>query len=98
MAHEGGVSHLGADYQGLAVRMPCQGKGFAEALHLVDAGFGADIPELDDAVIADGAELGVLDWVEGDLFDWSCVALQLSGEANVGLLWVPWDSRQPSNP
>lgn len=70
-------SHLGADYQGLAVRVPCQSEGLAEAFYLVDAGFGPDIPELDDAVIADGAELSVLDGVEGDLLDRGCVALQL---------------------
>lgn len=90
-------SHLSAHDQGLAVGVPRQGEGLAQTLDLVDAGFGTDVPELDDSVVADGAELGVLDRVEGNLLDRGCVALQLGGKANIGLLWVPWDSRQVPN-
>lgn len=73
----GSCSHLCAHDQGLAIRVPRQGEGLPQALDLVDAGFGTDVPELDDAIIADGAELGVLDRIKGDLLDRGCVALQL---------------------
>lgn len=68
---------LVADDQGLAVGRPGEREGCAETRDLVGAVLGAHVPELDGAVVADAAELGILDWVEGDFFNGREVALEL---------------------
>lgn len=78
-----------SDYQALAIGRPDKSKCLAEPLDLVDARLGPDVPELDDAVVADGAELGILDRVEGNPLNGCRVAFKLRGEADVVLLWVP---------
>ncbi len=48
-----------------AIRGPGKSMSVAEAFDLVDTRLRPDVPELDDAVIADAAELRILDRVEG---------------------------------
>lgn len=69
------LNHLIANDERLALRVPGQGEGIAQALYLVDAVLGTDVPELDNAIVAHAAELSVLDGVEGDLLDRGGVAL-----------------------
>lgn len=83
------MAHLVADDQRLALGVPGQGKGIAQALDLVHAVLGADIPELYDAVVAHAAQLGLLDGVEGDLLNGGIMTLELGREADVGALGVP---------
>lgn len=92
-------THLVADDQRLALRVPSQCECITQTFDLVDAILGAHIPELDDTIVAHAAELGVLDRVEGDLLDGGSMALQLGGEAHIGPLWIPCcPPRQPVNP
>lgn len=72
-----GQTHPVPDKQRGAVRGPGKRVGGSEALDLVDACLCPHVPELDNSVAADAAELCVLDRVEGDLLDPSGVALEL---------------------
>jgi hypothetical protein len=87
------VTHLIANNQRLPIRRPHERKRVPQPPHLVDAGLVPHVPELDHAVAAHAAQLGLLGGVEGDLFDGCRVALELGGEFDVRLLWVPWSKR-----
>lgn len=83
-------THLVANDQGLALGVPGQGKSITKTLDLVDAVLGAHVPELDDAIVAHAAELGLLDRVEGNLLNGGIVALELGRKAYEGPLRVPF--------
>ena len=82
-------SNLVPNNQGLPVRSPGECECLSEPLDFVEAVLGPNVPELDDAIVANGAKLGVLDGIECNPLDWRRVALELSGETDIVLLWVP---------
>lgn len=71
-----------ADHERLAVGRPGQGVCKSEAFTLIHAGFGPNVPDTRGTVLADAAQFGVLDRVEGHLGDGAGMALELGGKAD----------------
>jgi hypothetical protein len=84
------TTHPISHEQGGAVRGPCKGVSAAEALYLVYTGFCPHVPELGDAVIADAAQLRILDRIECYLFDSRRMTLEFRRKADVGFLGIPY--------
>ena len=90
------ATHPVPDQNGLAIGVPGHGMGAAEALDLVDAGFGPHVPHLEDAIAAQATQLGILDRVERHLLDAGEVALELGRIPCKRLLGVPWRASRGS--
>lgn len=70
------VPYLVPNHQALSIWGPGKGECLTQPLDLIDKVSGPHIPEFRCAIAANTAKLKLFHWVESNLLDRSCVALQ----------------------
>ena len=84
-----GDSYLVSHDEGLSIRRPRQRKGITQALHLIEARLCSHVPELDDTIATNAAQLGILCGIKSYLLHRRRVAFELSGKFHMRFVRIP---------
>jgi hypothetical protein len=81
--------YLISDNKSLPVRTPGQSESVTKSLYFINDCLRTDIPEFDNTVAADTAQLGVLHGIESDFLNASCMAFKVGRMLHIRKIGIP---------